>query len=103
MNRTGVDLYYTYSTDGGVTWATEERVSSETSANLTDGRTFTHDRFASRDNHVCPTFSARFWQPEAAAVDALFAPTWAAAPGTDNAERARPRRGERERTRRRRA
>ncbi|NNF17943.1 MAG: hypothetical protein HKN70_14460 [Gammaproteobacteria bacterium] len=36
--RTGVDLYYTISTDGGVTWNEPERVSSATSANLTDGQ-----------------------------------------------------------------
>ena len=39
-NRTGVDLYYTFSTDGGVTWNEPERVSSETSANLSDFQEF---------------------------------------------------------------
>ena len=37
-NRTGVDLYYTFSTDGAQTWNTPERISSQTSANLTDGQ-----------------------------------------------------------------
>ncbi|MEO1573752.1 MAG: thrombospondin type 3 repeat-containing protein, partial [Pseudomonadota bacterium] len=38
LNRTGVDLYYTFSTDGAVTFSEPERVSSATSANLTDGQ-----------------------------------------------------------------
>jgi hypothetical protein len=38
VDRTGTDFYYAYSTDGGATWSTEERLSSETSANLTDGQ-----------------------------------------------------------------
>ncbi len=38
QNRTGVDLYYTFSADGGVTWNELTRVSGETSANLTDGQ-----------------------------------------------------------------
>ncbi|MFK8015477.1 MAG: proprotein convertase P-domain-containing protein [Gammaproteobacteria bacterium] len=38
LNRTGVDLYYAFSTDGAVTWSEPERVSSATSANLTDGQ-----------------------------------------------------------------
>ncbi len=38
VNRTGVDLYYTFSSDGGVNWTDPERVSSATSANLTDGQ-----------------------------------------------------------------
>src|SRR5678815_5987580 len=37
-DRTEVDLYYSFSTDGGVTWNAPQRVSSETSANLTDGQ-----------------------------------------------------------------
>ncbi|MEO0973099.1 MAG: hypothetical protein AAFX85_08380 [Pseudomonadota bacterium] len=37
-SRTGVDLYYTFSVDGGVSWNELTRVSSETSANLTDGQ-----------------------------------------------------------------
>ncbi len=36
--RTGVDYYYSFSNDGGVTWHDPVRVSSETSANLTDGQ-----------------------------------------------------------------
>ncbi|MEM1270193.1 MAG: sialidase family protein [Bacteroidota bacterium] len=36
VNRTGVDLYFSYSTDGAQTWSTTERVSSVTSPNLTD-------------------------------------------------------------------
>ncbi len=39
-NRTGVDLYYTFSTDGGVTWNDPARISSATSANLTDLQEF---------------------------------------------------------------
>ncbi|MBT8447767.1 MAG: thrombospondin type 3 repeat-containing protein [Gammaproteobacteria bacterium] len=39
-NRTGVDLYYSFSTDGGVTWNDPERISSQTSANLSDGQEF---------------------------------------------------------------
>lgn len=35
-NRSGVDLYYNNSTDGGQTWGTPQRISSATSANLTD-------------------------------------------------------------------
>ncbi|MEM6641004.1 MAG: proprotein convertase P-domain-containing protein [Pseudomonadota bacterium] len=38
LNRTGVDLYYTYSIDGAQTFSDLERVSSATSANLTDGQ-----------------------------------------------------------------
>ncbi|MEL7450790.1 MAG: proprotein convertase P-domain-containing protein [Pseudomonadota bacterium] len=37
-NRTGVDLYYTFSTDGAQTWNELTRISSQTSANLTDGQ-----------------------------------------------------------------
>ena len=37
-DRREVDLYYSFSTDGGVTWIEPQRVSSETSANLTDGQ-----------------------------------------------------------------
>ncbi len=40
VDRTGVDLYYSNSADGGVTWSTPERVSTATSANLTDGQEF---------------------------------------------------------------
>ncbi len=36
VNRTGVDLYYSVSTDGGASWETEQRFSTETSDNLTD-------------------------------------------------------------------
>ncbi|NND61513.1 MAG: hypothetical protein HKN49_14745 [Gammaproteobacteria bacterium] len=36
--RTGTDFYYTYSSDGGQTWATEVRISSETSDNITNGQ-----------------------------------------------------------------
>lgn len=36
--RSGVDLYYTFSEDGGVTWNTPTRVSSQTSNNLSDGQ-----------------------------------------------------------------
>lgn len=35
-DRTGVDFYYNVSTDGGVTWGEPQRISSETSENLTD-------------------------------------------------------------------
>ncbi len=38
LNRTGTDLYYSFSTDGAQTWSEPERVSSATSANLTDGQ-----------------------------------------------------------------
>ena len=38
LNRTGTDLYYTFSTDGAQTWSEPERVSSATSANLGDGQ-----------------------------------------------------------------
>ena len=37
-NRTMVDLYYSFSTEVGVTWNPPQRLSSVTSANLTDGR-----------------------------------------------------------------
>jgi len=37
-SRTGVDLYYTFSTDGAQTWNELTRVSASTSANLTDGQ-----------------------------------------------------------------
>ncbi|WP_313914242.1 sialidase family protein, partial [Tahibacter sp.] len=36
-NRTGTDLYYAVSTDGGVTWGTATRLTTVTSRNLTDG------------------------------------------------------------------
>ena len=38
VDRTGVDLYYSFSVDGGVTWSEPERVTSETSSNLEDGQ-----------------------------------------------------------------
>lgn len=38
LNRTGVDFYYNYSTDGAATWETPVRVSAQTSNNLTDGQ-----------------------------------------------------------------
>ncbi|MDX2429238.1 MAG: proprotein convertase P-domain-containing protein [Xanthomonadales bacterium] len=38
VDRTGVDLYYNSSVDGGATWGTPQRISSATSANLTDGQ-----------------------------------------------------------------
>jgi hypothetical protein len=37
-DRKNVDLYYSFSSDGGVSWSTPERISSETSKNLTDGQ-----------------------------------------------------------------
>lgn len=37
-DRSGVDLYYTLSTDGAVTWNPPERVSSTTSQNLSDNQ-----------------------------------------------------------------
>jgi hypothetical protein len=37
-DRKEVDMYYSFSTDGGVTWNAPQRVSSATSANLTDGQ-----------------------------------------------------------------
>ena len=37
-DRKEVDFYYTFSPDGGVTWNPPQRVSGETSANLTDGQ-----------------------------------------------------------------
>lgn len=37
-NRTGVDFYYTRSTNGGANWQTEQRFSTVTSPNLTDGQ-----------------------------------------------------------------
>ena len=36
--RNKVDFYYSYSTNGGVTWATQKRVSSVTSENITNGQ-----------------------------------------------------------------
>ncbi|MFK8029285.1 MAG: thrombospondin type 3 repeat-containing protein [Gammaproteobacteria bacterium] len=38
VNRTGVDLYYTVSLDGALTWDTPTRVSSETSVNVPGGQ-----------------------------------------------------------------
>jgi len=38
VNRTGVDFYYTFSQDGAQTWNELTRVSTQTSANLTDGQ-----------------------------------------------------------------
>ncbi len=35
-DRSGVDVYYTFSTDGGKTWSAEERVTAETSAHIDD-------------------------------------------------------------------
>jgi hypothetical protein len=40
INRTGNDLYYTFSVDGGDTWVQPARVSGETSAKLTDFQEF---------------------------------------------------------------
>ncbi|MEM9058516.1 MAG: hypothetical protein AAGD86_13630, partial [Pseudomonadota bacterium] len=37
-DRSGVDLYYTFSTDGAQTWNELTRVSTESSANLSDGQ-----------------------------------------------------------------
>ena len=37
-DRSGVDLYYACSVDGGASWQTEERFTTETSDNLTDGQ-----------------------------------------------------------------
>lgn len=37
-NRTGVDFYYNYSTDGGTTWLDETRISAATSVNITNGQ-----------------------------------------------------------------
>lgn len=37
-NRTGVDLYYNVSTDGGVTWGEPQRITPQTSQNLTGGQ-----------------------------------------------------------------
>lgn len=36
--RNKVDFYYSYSTDGGATWAAQKRVSSATSENITNGQ-----------------------------------------------------------------
>ncbi len=36
QNRTGVDLYYTSSSDGGVSWSTAQRISAVTSPNIND-------------------------------------------------------------------
>ncbi len=36
VNRTGVDVFYTMSSDGGVTWIPEQRVTTRTSPNLPD-------------------------------------------------------------------
>ena len=38
VNRTGVDLYYANSDDGGVTWNPEERISAVTSVNVANGQ-----------------------------------------------------------------
>lgn len=38
VDRTGVDLYYANSDDGGVTWNAEERISTVTSINVTNGQ-----------------------------------------------------------------
>ena len=38
--REDVDFYYSMSADGAVNWSTPERITSETSANLTDGQEF---------------------------------------------------------------
>lgn len=40
VDRAGVDLYYTFSPDGTLSWNTPTRVSSETSKNLEDGQEF---------------------------------------------------------------
>jgi len=36
LNRGGTDLYYSSSNDGAITWSTPQRISLETSANITD-------------------------------------------------------------------
>ncbi|HET7843579.1 MAG TPA: sialidase family protein, partial [Xanthomonadales bacterium] len=38
VNRTGVDWYYVFSSDGGATWQEETRVSAIVSQNITDGQ-----------------------------------------------------------------
>lgn len=38
LNRTGVDLYYAYSTDGAQTWSEPTRISSQTSDNIANGQ-----------------------------------------------------------------
>jgi len=39
-SREDVDFYYSMSADGAVNWSTPERITSETSANLTDGQEY---------------------------------------------------------------
>ncbi|MBL7827229.1 MAG: HYR domain-containing protein [Saprospiraceae bacterium] len=51
VNRTGVDLYYSFSTDGGQTFSTPKRLTSETSPNLTD--LFEFGDYNGLDHVVC--------------------------------------------------
>ncbi|MEO0425219.1 MAG: hypothetical protein AAF184_22980, partial [Pseudomonadota bacterium] len=39
-SRTSVNVYWTFSTDGGVTWSDEQRITSETSPKINDGFEF---------------------------------------------------------------
>ncbi|MEO8671474.1 MAG: hypothetical protein ABI411_09185 [Tahibacter sp.] len=57
VNRTGIDFYYNYSIDGGVTWLDETRVSSVTSPNITNGQEWgDYNGLA-----VGPTAAATIW------------------------------------------
>jgi hypothetical protein len=57
-NRTEVDLFHSASTDGGVTWSAPERVSTETSANLTDGQEWgDYNGVSVRDGEVISTWT----------------------------------------------
>lgn len=83
VDRTGVDLYYSYSIDGGVTWATAERVSSATSANLTDLQEFgDYNGLAVLQETVISTWTDnRDGPPNAKDVYADDAPNVVAEPG----------------------
>jgi len=56
--RTSVNLYYTFSEDGGQTWSAEERLTSQTSPNINDGFEFgDYNGIAATLDHVISVFT----------------------------------------------
>ena len=58
VDRTGVDLYYANSNDGGVTWNTEERISTVTSDNVTNEQEWgDYNGISVVDNRIVTTWT----------------------------------------------
>jgi len=58
VDRTGVDLYYANSDDGGVTWNTEERISTVTSENITHAQEWgDYNGISVVDNKIVTTWT----------------------------------------------